>query len=424
MATVDLSVQDWARDLARNTAFSASEQDQRIRKAIEATQPIAAPPPPGNVITRLSPDQTFVEVVSAPADATGIHVAFMKDATKAGIIYKDFPVAQKTISPLPGLPRIGAQALKGTVPDGAWAPELTTTSVIIVPPITKGIVGINTSQLSGDPITGEGIGAYVAHAAQMGVKVVRCEVAGASEAKRAQEICHQHGVQCMILIENYGLDPRNIGAWQQLAKECLPFSDVVVNGKKLIECGNESFWPYYGRPADAEQHPDWWAHMWFGVLDVIEPLGGTIIVPVFGKGEHLAPDIIAEVQAAVPGIYQRVHGVAPHPYGNGTLDDGVEAQWHYGLWKYVAKRLPNVPQWWTEVGQQVQVVGAEYQKKAAERYLADMGANSIIEAVFWFNGKGWVAAGSQRDTGWELEDEHDTRRPAWFGYQAGAKAFA
>jgi hypothetical protein len=159
--------------------------------------------------------------------------------------------------------------------------------------------------------------------------------------------------------------------------------------------------------------------MWSAVVDAV---GGKvkIIVPVALQSSGIV-DWIGGAQAAVPGIFQKVYGVAVHPYGNDTIDDGSEAQWHYGMSLGVAKLLPGVPQWWTETGQQVQASGQANQAKWATRVLQDLKAGTAnVEAAFWYDGKDWQSTGS--DVGWGLLDPLDNQRQAWAAWKAGAAA--
>jgi hypothetical protein len=90
------------------------------------------------------------------------------------------------------------------------------------------------------------------------------------------------------------------------------------------------------------------------------------------------------------------------------------------MWEGVAERLKqltgrDVPQWWTEIGQEIPAVTPAYQAAAVTRAFGDMRTHSLVEAVFWYGHKDW-------HTGWGLISDTGERRPAWSAYQAAARA--
>jgi hypothetical protein len=290
------------------------------------------------------------------------------------------------------------------------------------PLIIPKIVGLTSPIFSGYPATSGDPAYFVKDAVTLGVQSERVECWTGAEAKKAHELLSAHGLKMLPLVNNYKVDPTNIAAWMQAAKEIAPYADLGV-----LEIGNESWWPYYGRAAVngvvPEKRPGDWAKMWRAVILALPAL--KVIVPVALQANNIV-DWIGGADLGVPGIFDLVDGVAVHPYGNGTIDDGSKAQWHYGMWEGVAERLKqlvgrDVPQWWTEVGQEIPAVTAEYQAKAVTRAFSDMRTHPLVEAVYWFGHKDWSPASTAKDTGWGLIDENGVHRPAYAAYQAAAK---
>lgn len=80
-----------------------------------------------SITDRLSADRTAVEVTSAPAGTTKIHVAVMTDLKGDGTKYVDIPASQTRYVPSPSTPVVDIQAVGGGGPIGGWAGRIQTT---------------------------------------------------------------------------------------------------------------------------------------------------------------------------------------------------------------------------------------------------------------------------------------------------------
>lgn len=254
----------------------------------------------------------------------------------------------------------------------------------------------------------------------LGIKSMRVEGFKASDFVRTDG--KYTNVPVLPLVNDYNVDPTKVDNWIAAAKSAVPYASHGI-----IEIGNESWWPYHDRPAlngkSPESRPGDWAKMWSAVVDALPNI--RIIVPVGLKSAN-SVDWIAGANAAVPGIFKKVHGIAVHPYG--PIDNIIDL-WHYpGVVTAVRQALAsvgatNVPQYWTEIGTKaIDSSGRSttaIQAAAVTRYFLDMKSASDVMGLWYYNGRDWQVPNPSADNAWALVDEKGKPRPAYAAFRAG-----
>jgi hypothetical protein len=120
--TATFGVADCA-EILKVAVFGDSQQDQRIRAVLQATQPQA----PGSILIALTTDKRGATVFATPAGTAKVHWASMPSMVSSGaeVRYVDLPVGQ-TFAPTSG-PVVDALALDvNNNPLGGWAGRIQT----------------------------------------------------------------------------------------------------------------------------------------------------------------------------------------------------------------------------------------------------------------------------------------------------------
>lgn len=297
--------------------FTASAEDQAIKRLLEASQTVELPPPPSpGIVLALTADKTGVTVQSAPAGTAKVHWAVMKDLNATGVSYpgeSPFPLTGVYRSPVAGSPVIAAVAKDANgVTLGNWSPRIATTPAVAPPPppppssgARTGLV-LNSDTTSGPTLTAVDLGARVARAEfVIGGGTTALTTLVAALGKHACRVQPLAGFESRIPSAG---EAKGLAAW----------ASVLPEGS-VIEFGNETNYP--NQLGASKALGEAYGHRAAEAAEACAGHGVGLIVQMSDAGSN-STGWIDGIFAAVPDLLNRgVVGATIHPYfGAATID--------------------------------------------------------------------------------------------------------